>query len=203
MESKMKSMYLTGVEQHPLPGARMNAIRAMQAARREYPLIWHLFAYRPQATDHLSRFTQEIMRGECPLTPGFRELIAAYTSWGNRCEFCSKYHVAVAAEMLGQSQDYVWTVVRSLESSPLSEKEKALLRFVERVNHCAQEVVPEDIASLQELGWSDEAVYYAITVCALFNFYNRWIGAGGVHAMSEEAHREFGARTAQNGYIPK
>jgi len=26
-------------------------------------------------------------------------------------------------------------------------------------------------------------------VCALFNFYNRWIDATGVHALSDEAHR--------------
>jgi alkylhydroperoxidase family enzyme len=46
-----------------------------------------LFAFRPQATDHLGAFTQEIMRGECPLTPGLRELIAAFTSAGNHCPF--------------------------------------------------------------------------------------------------------------------
>jgi hypothetical protein len=40
-------------------------------------------------------------------------------------------------------------------------------------------------------------------VCALFNFYNRWIDASGVHAMSDEAHREFGIRTATHGYVRK
>ncbi|MGH9448560.1 MAG: peroxidase [Terriglobia bacterium] len=83
----MKPIYLPDVEQHPQPGERGDAIRAMQAAGKEYPLIWHLFAYRPQATDHLGRFTQEIMRGECPLSPGMRELIAAFTSAGNDCPF--------------------------------------------------------------------------------------------------------------------
>jgi hypothetical protein len=57
--------------------------------------------------------------------------------------------------------------------------------------------------TLHEAGWSDEATYYAITVCALFNFYNRWIDASGVHPMSEEAHRQFGERTAQHGYVRK
>ncbi len=204
MESKMKPLFLADVEHGSQAGARRDAILAMQAAGKEYyPLIWHLFAYRPQATDHLSRFTQEIMRGECSLSPGFRELIAAFTSWGNRCPFCSKYHVAVAAEMLGQTQEYVWTVVRDLEGSPLPENQKVLLRFVNRVNFCAQDVTSEEMEPLHEAGWSDEAIYYAITVCALFNFYNRWIGACGVHPMSEEAHREFGARTAKNGYVPK
>ncbi|HEV2500752.1 MAG TPA: peroxidase-related enzyme [Terriglobia bacterium] len=196
-------MFLPEVENNPQAGSRGDNIRTMQAAGREYPLIWHLFAYHPEAGEHLSRLTQEIMRGDCVLTAGFRELIAAYTSWGNRCSFCSKYHVAVAAEMLGVSQEYVWKAVRDLEESPLPEKEKALLRFVDRVNHHAQEVGPEDIAPLREVGWTDEAIYYAITVCALFNFYNRWVGASGVHPMSEEAHRESGARTASSGYISK
>jgi hypothetical protein len=35
----------------------------------------------------------------------------------------------------------------------------------------------------------------------LFNFYNRWIDATGVHPMSEEAHRRFAEGTAHNGYI--
>ena len=43
---------------------------------------------------------------------------------------------------------------------------------------------------LYAVGWDDEAIYFAITVCALFNFYNRWIDATGVHALSPEAHWE-------------
>jgi hypothetical protein len=50
-------------------------------------------------------------------------------------------------------------------------------------------------------GWTDEAIYFAITVCALFNFYNRWIDATGVHALSDEAHRQGGKRSAQFGYV--
>jgi alkylhydroperoxidase family enzyme len=59
----------------------------LQAAGKEYPQIWHLFAYRPNATEHLARFTQEIMHGDAPLSPGLRELIAAYTSHQNECPF--------------------------------------------------------------------------------------------------------------------
>jgi len=97
----------------------------------------------------------------------------------------------------------VWGVLRNLENSALPEKEKALFRFVAKVNHQAPKITPEDMTALHAAGWTDEAIYYAITVCALFNFYNRWIDAAGVHEMSEEAHRMFGARTAQHGYIRK
>jgi hypothetical protein len=83
----MKSMFLPGVENGAKPGPYADNIRMMQQAGSEYPQIWHMFAYLPQATEHLARFTQEIMRGEAPLSPGLRELIAAYTSYRNDCPF--------------------------------------------------------------------------------------------------------------------
>ena len=83
----MEPMFLPGVEQNPQPGPYFDSIRMMQASGSEYPQIWHLFAYRPQATEHLARFTQEIMRGPAPIIPGMRELIAAYTSYRNDCPF--------------------------------------------------------------------------------------------------------------------
>jgi len=83
----MKPMFLPGVEENPQPGPYCDSLRMMQAAGKEYPQIWHLFAFRPQATEHLAKFTQEIMRGPAPIAPGLRELIAAYTSYRNDCPF--------------------------------------------------------------------------------------------------------------------
>lgn len=83
----MKEMFLPEVEQDLRPGRYHDAIQAMKARGAEYPQIWHLFGYRPEATEHLARFTQAIMRGPCPLSAGIRELIAAYTSYRNSCPF--------------------------------------------------------------------------------------------------------------------
>ena len=94
-------------------------------------------------------------------------------------------------------------MLRDLESSPLDEPHKVLFRFVKKVNHDSPRITAEDMIPLHTAGWSDEAIYFAITVCALFNFYNRWIDASGVHAMSKEAHREGGRRMAQHGYVRK
>ena len=113
-----------------------------------------------------------------------------------------KYHAAVAAELLG-SEDLVWSALHDLENSALPEKDKALLRFIAQVNHYSPQITPADMEPLYAVRWTDEAIYFAITVCALFNFYNRWIDATGVHAMSEEAHRQYGHRTAHYGYLRK
>ncbi|MGI8959568.1 MAG: peroxidase [Bryobacteraceae bacterium] len=87
MIDPMEPMFLPDVENNPQPGPYLDAIRTMQAAAPEYPQIWHMFAFLPRATEHLARFTQEIMREPAPLSPGIRELIAAYTSYENHCPF--------------------------------------------------------------------------------------------------------------------
>lgn len=83
----MEPMFLPQVEANPAPGPYAHAITAMLKAGNEYPQIWHLFAFRPSATEHLAKFTQEIMRGEAPLSAGLRELIAAFVSARNHCPF--------------------------------------------------------------------------------------------------------------------
>jgi alkylhydroperoxidase family enzyme len=93
-------------------------------------------------------------------------------------------------------------VLRDLETSALDEKHKALFRFIAKVNRESPRITGTDMEPLRALGWTDEELYFAITVCALFNFYNRWIDASGVPALSEEAHRQGGKRMASQGYVP-
>ena len=92
-------------------------------------------------------------------------------------------------------------VLHDPAASRLDERHKALFAFLDRVNHDSPRITPEDTAALRALGWTDEELYFAITACALFNFYNRWIDATGVHALSDEAHRAGAKLSARNGYV--
>lgn len=78
-----------------------------------------------------------------------------------------------------------------------------LFDFIRKMNAHAHEVDAADITLLTEAGWTEEAIYDAINVCCLFNFYNRWIDASGVHAMSDEDHRASGKRMRDRGYLPQ
>jgi alkylhydroperoxidase family enzyme len=92
-------------------------------------------------------------------------------------------------------------VLADYTAAPISDAEKALFRFVEKVNRNSIAIGPADIDAMHRAGWTDEAIYDAINVCGLFNFYNRWIDATGVCEMPEEDHRLSGKRLAERGYI--
>lgn len=80
-------MYLPEVEKGPGSGAYARVVEMTRKQNLEPTQILHLFAYKPGVTDHLARMTQAILRGPSPLSPGMRELMAAFTSAGNGCHY--------------------------------------------------------------------------------------------------------------------
>lgn len=199
---EQEPMWLPAVEANPQPSPYAELIRIAKEGEREVWQIWNLFAFRPEVTSPLASFTEGVMRGEAPISGGLRELIAAYTSWTNECEFCWRSHAAIAAQMLG-SEELVRQVLRDVETSPLPENEKALLRFARKITRDLPSMREADIAELRSHGWNDEAIYFTIMVVGLFNFYNRWVTTSGVHPVSHEAHAMHGKRLALSGYEPK
>ena len=83
----MRPMFLSDVEHHHPEGPYAEVIDNLRSAGQPIPQIMRLFAYKPDRTAFLSRFTQVVMRGPSPLSPGMRELIAAFTSRRNTCPF--------------------------------------------------------------------------------------------------------------------
>jgi alkylhydroperoxidase family enzyme len=92
-------------------------------------------------------------------------------------------------------------VLRDYRTSPLPNAEKALLAFIDKVNHTSNQIRQADVDEAKKAGWSDEAIYDAVNVCALFNFYNRWIDATGVHDMPASAYELSGKRLKEHGYV--
>ena len=86
-------------------------------------------------------------------------------------------------------------------SSSLSDAEKALFALIDKVNRESNRITQKDVDEVKQAGWSEEAIYDAITVCAIFNFYNRWVDATGVQDMPASAYEMSGKRMAERGYL--
>lgn len=91
-------------------------------------------------------------------------------------------------------------VLDNYTTAPITEPERALLAYIQKVNCDCASVDQPDIDTLHAYGWTDEAIYDAVMVCGLFNFYNRWVDATGVHQMSDHEHALSGKRLATEGY---
>jgi alkylhydroperoxidase family enzyme len=98
---------------------------------------------------------------------------------------------------------HVEAVLDDYVAAPISAEEKVLLAFIEKVVRRSNRICQADVDEAKVVGWSDEALYDAITVCALFKFYNTWIDATGVQDMPSSAYEMSGKRLATAGYAPE
>lgn len=98
------------------------------------------------------------------------------------------------------STELVQAVLDDHLTAPITPALRALFVLIEKVNRVSNEIDQPDIDAAKEAGWSDEALYDAITVCALFNFYNVWVDATGVHDMPAPMYEASGKRLAAHGY---
>jgi len=191
-------MFLKEIENRPPEGVMKIAFNKMDEAGQEIPGIMHLFRFKKHSTDHLVRFTEEVMRGPSPLSPGMRELIGAFVSTRNQCSFCSCAHAPVAARLLGQ--ELVDEVLNDFETSRLDRPHKELFRYVAKLTASPATVGASDVKALKEAGWGEEAIYDALTVAAVFKFYNTWNNGAGVQTMSRAAFVHSSNRLLTMGY---
>ena len=68
------------------------------------------------------------------------------------------------------------------------------------MNRQSNSISRADVDAVKAAGWSEDAIYDAITVCALFRFYNAWVDATGVHDLPAAAYLMSGRRLATQGY---
>src|SRR4051812_28975849 len=83
-------------------------------------------AFRPETAGPINELVDVLLRGPHTLTPGERELIAAFVSSRNDCHYCQSVHGAVAAHHL-DNEPLVAEVTCGFEQANVSEKMKALL----------------------------------------------------------------------------
>ena len=91
-------------------------------------------------------------------------------------------------------------VCKDFEASPLSAKEKALFRYLAKVNDVPAKITQSDVDVVKKAGWTEAAIYDAATVCAMFNFFNRWIDATGVADVPPDLYEKRLAMNGDTGY---
>jgi alkylhydroperoxidase family enzyme len=67
-----------------------------------------------------------------------------------------------------------------LENAPVSEPERALLRFVKLVTENAYKTTDEDVEHLRSQGWTDPQIAECVYITAMFAFFNRIADAFGL-----------------------
>jgi len=145
----------------------------------EIPHLGDTFKQFPKGLIHLLRYHDVFLREDSELSIAQRELIAAYVSGLNKCAFCQTAH-DLAARAYGVDQSLLEALHEDFETAPVEEKMRPVLSYARKLTEVPIKLVSADAQAVYDAGWSEEALYDAIVVCALFNFMNRIVEGTGV-----------------------
>lgn len=153
----------------------------------------------PDQAIPLMEMTEVIMRnGECDFSSEQRELIAAFASGTNSCTFCYNTHKATA-ETFGVDAGLLESLLADIDSSPVEEKLKPVLRYVKKLTETPSQMTQADADALFAAGWDEDCFHYTVMICALFNMYNRIMDGYGVKNTADFRQTR-GAMLADAGY---
>jgi len=95
---------------------------------KEYPGIRSLFMYRPETAAPLNALVQTLLHNPHPtLSPGERELIAAYVSGLNACKYCTTVHGAIAKHHLNNNAALVADVIADPSTAVMTRRTRFCL----------------------------------------------------------------------------
>lgn len=157
-----------------------------------------VFRAHPETARPLLDYHEALMRGESPLSRAQRELIAAYVSGLNACGYCLGVH-QTTAQAFGVGDGLLAALLTDLETADVDEPLRALLTYVGKLTMEPGRVTPADARRVLDAGWDERALHDAVSVCALFNFMNRFVNGLGVSA-GEDYFDLSGNRLADHGY---
>jgi len=166
------------------------------------PGITGLLDYRKDTALPIRQLTQLLLRGESTLTESERELIATIVSSGNECEFCTAAHSA-AANILSEEESIAEKVKADIDSAPVSNKMKALLRIARATGKNGRLVTEELIDEAKAQGATDLELHDTVLIAALFSLYNRYVdGLASVTPTEPAFYDRLAVILKDKGYLP-
>lgn len=143
------------------------------------PELADVFRAYPVGVRELLVYHDLVLRHPSPLSVAERELIAAVVSGTNACAYCFGAHTIIATTF-GVDEALIRAIVEDVDAAPVEVRLRELLRFVIKLTRAPSSIRATDRQAVRSAGWSEEALYYAVVTCALFNFMNRVVEGMGV-----------------------
>lgn len=142
------------------------------------PNVARNFALLPEHFLRWFSYYDYLMRSEGQLSRREREMIAVVVSSHNQCEYCLASHSAYLRELTGDPvlPEALAANYRRAEVTP---RERALLDFAVQMTTASPRMEEDDLEPLRRAGLSDEAIFEAAQVAAMFNLTNRLANALG------------------------
>ena len=160
--------------------------------------LLQIFQAFPEAARPLLEYHEVLLRGDSPFSAAERELIAAYVSGLNDCDYCRAVHSQTAV-VLGVDANAISEILSGSGLEHVDQRMQPVLGFVRKLTLLPGAIIAADVDEVFAAGWDDRAIHDAAAICGLFNLVNRLVNGLGIEA-SENYVQMAAQRLAQGGY---
>lgn len=138
--------------------------------------IVDVFMENPKKYGTALVLAQEILREDSALSSKDREIIAMFTSSLNECRYCTGSHFVFAKSLDADEEELNKIIDQDYENHKL----KPVLDLVKKLTLTPSQLTKSDYQNVFDAGFSEAELKDAISVCAIFNFYNRIVEGHGI-----------------------
>ncbi|NET56932.1 MAG: peroxidase-related enzyme [Symploca sp. SIO2E6] len=147
--------------------------------------LLEIFQHNPSRYEPLTQLIQTVMRGESAFTAGERELIAAYVSGLNACDYCYGAHQAIAVDLKVEPK-LLEAILTDLATAPIEERLRPVFALVHQLTLNPSKTTQTEVDAVLQAGWDEQAIEDIISVCALFSLMNRLVNGYGLELPNQE-----------------
>lgn len=162
--------------------------------------VRHILALNPVAGRALIEFHSAALRTDSQLTAKEKELIAAFVSGMNACQYCFGVHKETA-KAFGVEESLIGALLVDIDNAPVDAKLKPLLEYARVLTLTPTKALQRHVDAIFAVGWTERDLHDAILTVCLFNFMNRLLEGHGVKG-NPGVFAERGQALHDIGYSP-
>ena len=162
--------------------------------------VRHILTLNPSAGRALIEFHSAVLRTDSQLAAREKELIAAYVSGLNACQYCYGVHKETA-KAYGVDESLLDALLSDVETAPVDSKLKPILAYAKVLTLTPTKAQQRDVEAIFAAGWTERDLHDAILTVCLFNFMNRLLEGHGVKG-SADLYAARGQALQETGYAP-
>lgn len=178
------------ISRHPipeldnLPDDMRELILEVQEKSGFVPNIFLALAHRPAEFRVFFAYHDALMEKDEGLTKAEREMIVVATSGLNQCQYCVVAHGAIL-RIRAKNPLIADQLAVNYRKGDISERQKAMLAFAEKVCKEAETVSDADYVALYEHGFNDDDIWDIGAITAFFGLSNRLVNMASIRPNDE------------------
>ena len=167
-----------------LPDDVRKRIETVQEKSGFIPNVFLVLAHRPDEFRAFMAYHDALMDKPGGITKAEREMIVVATSAANQCQYCVMAHGAILRIRAKNALIADQVAVNYLKAD-ITAKQKAMLDFAMQVALESATVGDDDIAAMEDHGFSTEDVWDIAAIAAFFAMSNRMANVTGMRPNDE------------------